>query len=211
MSRRRSTEEQAERRDAFLDAAVTVVRRDGASASMEAMAAEAGVTKPILYRVFGDRDGLLLALAARFATELNEALAPPLTGVATGSGAGPGGDDPREVLRATIDAYVALIERDPELYRFLTERLATSPDRPIAGLADEVARNVAVVLGERLRAVGADSGAAEPWAYALVGMVHLAGDWWVNRRTMTRTTLVDYLVALVWDGLARLTPEPEPD
>ncbi|MEJ7582841.1 MAG: TetR family transcriptional regulator [Acidimicrobiales bacterium] len=205
MSRRRTTEEQAERRDDFLDAAVAVVRRDGASASMEAMAAEAGVTKPILYRVFGDRDGLLLALAARFATELNDALAPPLTGAATATGPGPE-DDPREVLRATIDAYVSLIERDPELYRFLTERLATSSDRPIAGLADEVARNVAVVLGERLRAVGADSGAAEPWAYALVGMVHLSGDWWVNRRTMTRTTLVDYLVALVWDGLASLTP-----
>lgn len=205
MSRRRSTEEQAERRVVFLDAAATVVRRDGVTASMEAMAAEAGVTKPILYRVFGDRDGLLLALADRFVTDLNEALAGPLAGTDPEVG-----DDPRKVLRATIDAYVALIERDPELYRFLTERLATSPDRPIAGLADEVARNVAVVLGDRLRAVGADSGAAEPWAYALVGMVHLAGDWWVNRRTMARSTLVDYLVTLAWDGMSAFGGEDPP-
>jgi len=209
MSRRRSDEEQAERRDAFLDAAVAVVRRDGVTASMEAMAAEAGVTKPILYRVFGDRDGLLLALVERFATELGQALATPLGGTDSATGSRSVlDDDPKEVLRATIDAYVALIERDPALYRFLTERLASSPDRPIAGLADEVARNVAVVLGERLRAIGADSGAAEPWAFALVGMVHLAGDWWVNRRTMARSTLVDYLVALVWDGMAGLRAPP---
>ena len=200
VGRRRSSQELSERREAFLDSAVAVVRREGPGASMEAMAREAGVTKPILYRVFGDRNGLLHALAERFATELSQVLAKALSS----SGTADAWDDPRGVLRATIDAYVGLIDRDPELYRFLTERLASDPERPISGLADEVARNVAVVLGDRLRAIGADSGGAEPWAYALVGMVHLAGDWWVNRRTMARDTLVDYLVALVWDGLGRL-------
>ena len=67
--RRRDIEGDAARRDArreaFLEAAVTVIRRDGAGASMETMAREAGVTKPILYRVFGDREGLLLALGER--------------------------------------------------------------------------------------------------------------------------------------------------
>ena len=41
------------RRETFVDAAISVVRRDGRGASMEAVAREAGVTKPILYRVFG--------------------------------------------------------------------------------------------------------------------------------------------------------------
>ncbi len=203
MGRRRSSHELVERREAFLDAAVAVVRRDGPAASMETMAKEAGITKPILYRVFGDRDGLLHALGERFATELTDVLSAALTGSEAGW------DDPRGILRATIDAYVGLIERDPELYRFLTERLASSPDRPIPGLVHEVARIVAVTMGERLRTLGVDSGAAEPWAYALVGMVHLAGDWWVERRTMARETLVDYLVALVWDGLAGLDTRPE--
>jgi hypothetical protein len=65
---------------------------------------------------------------------------------------------------------------------------------------------VAVIMGERLRAIGADSGAAEPWAYGIVGMVHLAGDWWVNRRTMSREHLVGYLVSLLWDGLGSVAP-----
>ena len=66
--RRRDLEADAARRDArreeFLAAAITVIRREGAGASMEAIAREAGVTKPILYRVFGDREGLLIALGA---------------------------------------------------------------------------------------------------------------------------------------------------
>ena len=59
-----------------------------------------------------------------------------------------------------------------------------------------------MVVGEQLRAAGVDSGAAEPWAYGLVGMVHLAGDWWLDRQPMPRARLVEYLTTLVWDGLA---------
>ena len=50
---------------------------------------------------------------------------------------------------------------------------------------------------------GLDSGAAEPWAYAIVGAVHLAGDWWLERKTMSREQLVAYLTTLVWDGMFR--------
>src|SRR5689334_25296093 len=93
------------RRETFVDAAIAVVRRDGHRASMEAVAREAGVTKPILYRVFDDRGGLVHAVGDRFAAELNDVLAKALA-----AGDGIAWDDPRGVLRATIDAYVALID-----------------------------------------------------------------------------------------------------
>jgi hypothetical protein len=64
-----------------------------------------------------------------------------------------------------------------------------------------VGRQVSVVMGEQLRALGLDSGPAEPWAFGLVGMVHAAGDWWVERRTMPRARLVEYLTSLLWDGI----------
>ena len=53
------------RRESLLAAADLVVQRDGPSASMSAIAAEAGITKPILYRHFGDKSGLYAALAER--------------------------------------------------------------------------------------------------------------------------------------------------
>lgn len=204
MARRHSSQERQDRREVFLDAAVTVIRRDGHTASMEAMAREAGVTKPILYRVFGDRDGLLHALGERFGAELTQAVGEALG--EPGQAGRAGATDPREILRSSIDAYLGLVDRDPELYRFLTIRLAADPTQPIANLADEFARTVALVLSEQLRAIDADAGAAEPWAYALVGMAHLCGDWWVGRRTISRAALVDYLVTLVWDGLGALDP-----
>lgn len=164
---------------------------------MQAMAREAGVTKPILYREFGHRDGLLAALGEQFARQLMTDLGRALEQAAE--------SEPRAVLARTIDAFVALIERDPHLYRFLTERLTGASNQPLAGLVEEISRFISVELGQRLRAGGADSGAAEPWAYGLVGMVHLAGDWWVQRRTMPREQLVEYLVSLTWEGMRGMT------
>jgi hypothetical protein len=68
-------------------------------------------------------------------------------------------------------------------------------------LVDLIARQVAQVVGERLRAAGRDSGPALAWAYGIVGLVHQAGDWWVDDQTMSRDALVGYLVTLLWDGL----------
>lgn len=187
-----------ERKAAFLDAAVIAIRRDGPKVSMEAIAREAGVTKPIVYRLFGDRDGLLRALGEKLADDV---LAEVTRALETA------GDDPKEMLRTAISAYVALIDDETEVYRFVTEQSATVSGADITGLSAEVARAMAVVLGEQLRLRGADSGAAEPWAFGIVGMVHLAGDWWVRTRTLPRERLVTYLVELLWDGFAALDPE----
>ncbi len=43
---------------------------------MEVIAAEAGITKPVLYRHFGDKDGLYEALAERYVKELKHTLQP---------------------------------------------------------------------------------------------------------------------------------------
>jgi hypothetical protein len=59
-----------------------------------------------------------------------------------------------------------------------------------------------MIIGERLRALGLDSGGAEAWAQGLVGMVQSAGDWWLERRTMSRAALTDYLTTLIWGGVS---------
>src|SRR4051812_49981144 len=62
------------RRRELLEAADRVVLRDGPQASMNAIAAEAGITKPILYRHFGDKGGLYAALATRHTDALLDSL-----------------------------------------------------------------------------------------------------------------------------------------
>ncbi len=96
------------RRRELLEAADRVVLRDGPGASMNAIAAEAGITKPILYRHFGDKGGLYAALAKRHTDALLGALRAALD--ARGA---------RERVEATLDTYLAAIEAHPQVYRFL--------------------------------------------------------------------------------------------
>ena len=200
-SRSRHAVDRAARREELLDAACAVIRRDGAaSASMEAMAAEAGITKPILYRHFGDRAGLVVALGERFSNALMKELGASLA-QADAQG------DARKALEETIEAFIAFIEGDPEMYRFIAQRIPQEQPGATEILEDfirQVSSQVAVVLGERMRAAGVDSGGAEPLAFGIVGLVHAAGDWWVERRTMPRSTLVDYLTRLLWGGFEGL-------
>ena len=187
----------AARRAELLEAAVRAIRQTGPNVSMDAIAAEAGVTKPIIYRHFGDRVGLANALADEFGAQLVAELDAALTKDLP----------PDQLLAATIDAYLAFVERDPNLYSFLVGRLGAPVGTEAAnGLVAQVGQRVALVLGEQLRAVGVDSGPAEPWAFGIVGLVHLAGDWWLERRTVTRARLVQDLTTLLWGGLGSLTP-----
>jgi AcrR family transcriptional regulator len=187
----------AARRLELLDAADRVVRRDGPAASMDRIAAEAGIAKPILYRYFGDKGGLYQALAQRYVASIIEEL----------RAAWEKRDDPRALIAATIDSYLAFIEREQEAYRFLMHRAVAERPEAQATVGEfirQVANEVALVLGEELRRFGLDSGAAEPWAHGIVGMTQLAGDHWLEHRTMPRATLVEYLVTLLWSGFAGL-------
>ncbi len=182
--------DRAERRESYLDAAVAVITDEGPNASMEAIAHAAGVSKPSLYRHFGDREGLIEALAQRFVGGLADRLEVILGG----------GGDPVELLRASIGAYIDTIEDDPSMYRFLTSRL---PPRgaALSTLVDRIASVIARTMAEGLRAAGLDTAPARPWSYGVVGMVHLAGDDWVARPVMPRAELVDDLTNLLWDGI----------
>ena len=182
------------RRDDLVAAAIEASRRHGAGVGMEEIAAQAGISKPILYRHFTDRADLWLAVAQRITTELLEAMSSQLSLERS----------PHETIAAVVDTYLSLIEDDTEIYRFIVhgsfaDRGMTS-DLVHAHMA-LMAEHVARVLGDRLRAAGVDSGGAEPWAHGVVGMVQAAADWWIDRRSMSRTALVDYLTTLISTGV----------
>ncbi len=188
--------DRAVRREQFLDAAIAVISDEGPTASMEAIAQAAGVSKPILYRHFSDREGLVEALAERFVGELADRLAVILDSA----------EEPVELLRRSIDTYVDTIEDDPSLYRFLTSRI---PPRgaALSTLVDRLAAVIARTLAQAFRAAGLDSAPARPWAYGIVGMVHLAGDDWVARPAIPRAELVDDLTRLLWDGIGAVAAQ----
>jgi AcrR family transcriptional regulator len=196
-TRRRDSERarrRERRREELLDVADRVIQRRGVAVSMDEIASEAGITKPVLYRHFGDKDGLFEALTERYVDELADALKPAVVST-----------DPRARLAATIDAYLSYVEREPERYRFLLH--AGEQARTSELLADFRRRHIAdcaFTAVENLRAAGLDPGFAEPWAQCVTGMVRAAGTSWLESRELPRAQLVEYLTTILWDGFSSL-------
>jgi AcrR family transcriptional regulator len=183
-----------QRREQLLDAADRVICRGGPSVSMDEIALEAGISKPILYRHFGDKDGLYEALAQRYVDQLMEELD---SGTAVG--------DARARLSARIDTYLGYVERNPQRYRFLlgaAEQPGTSGI--VAEFRERRVNACALRAEESLRRAGLDAEIAEPWAHAVCGMVRSAGIWWLETRSLPRARLVQYLTDLLWEGIAPL-------
>ena len=184
-----------ERRSQLLDAAERVVAQHGPDASMSQIAAEAGITKPILYRHFGDKAGLYRALAERHTDELLSELRAALRTPGT----------LRDRSRATIDAYLAAIERRPQIYRFLVDR-AAAEEPEVHGHVTVFVRRLAVELAVGIRVElgwdGSEAMRAEIWAHAIVGMVRGAGEWWLDDQRVPRDEIVDALTELLFGAFA---------
>jgi AcrR family transcriptional regulator len=80
--------------------------------SLERVAREAGITRPIVYQHFGDLNGLMAALVE---TESEAALAQ----LANVTPRGPLGDDPVEELLAALRAYLEAVQAEPARWRLV--------------------------------------------------------------------------------------------
>ena len=183
------------RREQLVDAAVAAVGRHGAGVAMEEIAAEAGTSKTAVYRHFADRTQLHVAVCGRVAEQLLAKL----------HAATAGRTDPRGTLTAAIETYLAFIEADPELYRFVVhEHVAERPTTdPITTLSDLVGNQATALVAAALQRTGRAATAAAPWGHGFVGLVRSAADWWLRAdRPVPRTELAAQLTDLAWSGLS---------
>jgi AcrR family transcriptional regulator len=186
----------AVRREQLIDAAVAAVNEFGSDAGMDQIAASARTSKPVIYRYFADKNDLYRAVGARVVGEIVRTI----QGVDDVS-------DPRALLRASIDAYLQLLEDKPRLFRFLTQnRLldqARSGRPTPTEFSDAVSELLTALLGEHLRDGGLDPRGAAPWGEAIVGFIRAASLWWLDHPdTMSRLELTEYITALLWGGAA---------
>jgi AcrR family transcriptional regulator len=186
------------RRKEFVEAALRALDTHGPDLGMEDVAAEAGVTKPVLYRHFDDKADLYVALGQRGTEILFERLIPAINAELA----------PVPRIRMALDAFFTVIEEHPNLYRLLAHG---RPEKPVSSdvVAEDkelIATALTALLGDYMRMFNMDSGAAEPWAHGIVGMVQNTGEWWLDRRSMSRDAVVEYLTQIIWaaiDGLSR--------
>lgn len=132
-----------DRRQQLLDVTKAIaVERGFYAVSIEAVAREAGITRPVVYGHFRDLEGLLEALVEREAARALGQLAAIL---AFGA---PEGRRP-ELLLGAFDAYLRAAQSDPGTWRLvlmppegapesLRDHIARGRDAVVAGLADAV-------------------------------------------------------------------------
>jgi AcrR family transcriptional regulator len=186
----------------LLEAAETAIRARGVAASMGDIAREAGVSRVILYRYFGDKAGLSLAIAEKYVESLVMGLRVALADT----------DDPQARLRRTTETYVDFIEENRELYNFLMHRAVkegAAGDVAVGDFMRRVAHEIGLVLEEDISRLGFDPKPAQAWGHGVVGMVHLATDWWLHSTGVTKAEFVDHLVALMSYGFIGLASIPE--
>ncbi len=191
------------RREELVQATLAAVGKHGAGVGMDEIAAEAGTSKTVVYRHFADRAELYVAVCHRVAAQL----LPKLRGAIENTG-----NHPREMVAAAIDTYLAFIEADPQLYRFVVHQqvLDRPTSDPIDSLSYLVGEQAAAAISVALQQSGHDPVAAAPWGHGVVGLVRSAADWWLRaERPMLRTELAAHLTDVAWAGLSGVvTPAP---
>lgn len=186
------------RRTEFIEAAVTAIRHGGPNIGLDQVCAVARVTKPVVYRHFRDKDDLFAAVLRwiaeqvflpRIAARLDRA------------------QEDRELLWSTVDAYVALVLEEPQLYRFVFAHNTLGERGDFVGSMEAtVAQALASMMAARLQEHGRDPSPAEPWAYGVVGMVQLSTHRWLDHATVNQDRFVDLLTDLAWRGLSEQLP-----
>lgn len=174
------------------------IRSYGPDVSMEQMAAMAGVTKPVLYAEFGDRNGV----AEHLATELGERIECEVV-AALGRGGEP---DHAAALRVLVDALFDLVSAEPEIYAFMIRALRSSG----SGLLDNaLVASISQRIGLLWRVVGLrlDADEERVSTHAVLGLVFATLDSWQMTHRPPRTHVVDVLSGIMVRAIDRLVAD----
>ncbi|HEX3542164.1 MAG TPA: TetR/AcrR family transcriptional regulator [Acidimicrobiales bacterium] len=193
--RDRWREHRERRRREFVDAALRVLAAQGPELAMDAVAAEAGISKPVLYRYFHDKAALVQALDQRGGELLFARLLPTLTAE------GPA----RAGVQDAVAAYFEVIDEHPNLY-WLIARKPPVDGSGGPGPAEEhrafIAATLASLIDESVRLFDLDPAGSQPWAQGITGAVQATGEWWLRTRAMSRSQVVGYVTQMVWAALS---------
>ena len=207
----------AVREQQMLDAAVVVFSAAGFhDASMDEIAARAGISKPMVYAYLGSKEELFLACLHREGTRLMEAVASAVAPADAPS------LPPDEQLWRGLRAFFAFVGAHRDGWRVLY-RQARGTEPFVAELGAMRARMVDVVCVLLSRVIagaarGAGAGPRSPagsgrapravdvtaMAYALVGAGESLADWAVDHSEEPPETTATRLMNFVWLGAGEL-------
>ncbi|MPY83842.1 MAG: TetR family transcriptional regulator [Actinophytocola sp.] len=188
-----------ERRQQLLDVAKALFAEKGFDGtSIEEIAHRANVSKPVVYEHFGGKEGIYAVVVDRETHILLDRIVSSLHG-----------GHPRVMLEQAAVALLGYVDESHDGFRILVR------DSPVASatgtfstLLNDIASQVEHILANQFAARGYDVKLAPMYSQALVGMVALTGQWWLDARKPKQDEVAAQLVNLAWNGLSHLEHKP---
>lgn len=184
------------RSEQLLDVAERLFATTGFGAtSIEAIAAEAGVTRPVVYSHFGSKDGIYLACLRRARGQLEAMM---FDAIASSEAV-------RTQIERGADAYFRFVESDPARWRVLF-----GGDAAVSGAVAEEAMQLHLATELRFAellaaaAPGNDPARLRAFAHAIGGAAHQLAQWWLRTPRISRKRIVRWYCEVTWAGVRSL-------
>jgi len=161
--------------------------------TMDEVAAAVGVTKPLLYNYFGNKERLYLACMEPAGDALVSAVVGAVEQTST----------PEQALRAGIHAFFEFVDQDRKSWRVLFDE--TLPiEGGIARRVGEYRTRIADLVAEALLAQLSPPSRLEVEALsvALLGAAEALVRWWLRTESLTASDTAELLIRTVEPGLA---------
>jgi AcrR family transcriptional regulator len=188
-----------QRRAQLIEVGCKVFAEHGYSAtSVEEIARAAKVSKPIIYEHFGGKEGLYAVIVDREMETLYRLMS---SSISAGS--------PRKLFEQAVLAFLDYVDERPDGFAVLTRNApVTAGGGGMRLVMSDVGVRVREVFEEQFVKAGYDPRYAPIYAQSLIGMVTLAGQWWVEAKELPKREVARHVAALGWMGLRHLPKNP---
>ena len=170
--------------------------RGYAGAAMDEIAERVGVSKPMLYEYFGSKDGLFTACVSRVRAELLDATRKAVEGAPSAE----------EAMRRGHHAFFRFVDEHAGAWSVLLHESRVTQGPAIEAVV-EIREQQTGFIVELLAAYQPDTPRDDLDAYAqlLVGAAERLAVWRTDR-AISAEDATEYLMGVMWTGLARLSP-----
>lgn len=173
-----------------------VARRQGPATTMNAIADEAGVTKPIIYRTLGSKAEVARAISAHLGEEVET-----MTTAILAERGSDGGS-----FRATARAFFELMADERQLFLFITYGWPSNDEDQLEAMIERSAERF-IDRFERLESPPHSSPtASRTWGLAMVAALRTIAVFWVKEPYCDIDELVDQVDVLFHHAFG--LPEP---
>lgn len=166
-------------------------------ASVEEIAARAAVSKPVVYEHFGGKEGLYAVVVDREMLRLEQIITQALSQGRS-----------RVRIEQAVIALLTYVEEETDGFLILVRDLVPGQDQSYATLLNTAVGQVSHILGRSFENQGLDPEVAILYGQALVGMVSMTAQWWLDERQPAKEVVAAHIVNLCWNGLAGMESHP---